>query len=300
MAKIDRLGWAAGFTIRAHGLRVGIRTNRPEALALLPERLPVGWKAATAPTVDLLYSLRVGGEGPRPGLRHFHLLYRYADRLLRTQDLAEALCVLEDDLRLQVAERARNRLFVHAGVVGWQGRAILIPGRSHAGKTTLVAALVRAGATYYSDEYAVLDARGRVHPFPCPLSLRHGPEERIERRSAAELGGSEGRAPLPVGLVMVTHYRPGAPWRPRPLSPGQAAMALLANTVAARSRTRHALFLFQQIARHARGLKSTRPEAEAVAPLVLAAAGALVRSGTPPPGETSRRSAPPSSAPRAG
>jgi hypothetical protein len=31
-----------------------------------------------------------------------------------------------------------------------------------------VAELVRAGATYYSDEFAVLDSRGRVHPFPRP------------------------------------------------------------------------------------------------------------------------------------
>jgi hypothetical protein len=262
---------------------VGIRTNRPEALALLPERLPAGWKPAASPVVDLLYSLRVGGEGPRPGLRHLHLLYRYAERLLRTADLDEALRVLEDDLRLQVAERARGRLFVHAGVVGWQGRAILIPGRSHAGKTTLVAALVRAGATYYSDEYAVLDMQGRAHPFPCPLSLRSGPEERVERRRAAELGGREGRAPLPVGLVVVTRYREGARWQPRPLTPGQATMELLANTVAARRRAAVALSLLQQVTAGARRIKSSRPEAEAVVPAILAAAEAGGTGAGPPP-----------------
>jgi len=57
-------------------------------------------------------------------------------------------------------------------VVAWRGRAILLPGRSYVGKSTLVMELVRAGAVYYSDEYAVLDARGRVHPFAQPVALR--------------------------------------------------------------------------------------------------------------------------------
>ena len=65
-----------------------------------------------------------------------------------------------------MAAETRERVFVHAGVVGWKGHAIVIPGRSRSGKTTLVAELVKAGAEYYSDEFAVLDAEGRVHPFP--------------------------------------------------------------------------------------------------------------------------------------
>ena len=73
------------------------------------------------------------------------------------------LDTLESDLQLHVAEQARRRLFVHAGVVGWKGRAIVIPGRSFTGKTTLVAELVRAGASYYSDEYALIDSRGKIH-----------------------------------------------------------------------------------------------------------------------------------------
>jgi hypothetical protein len=36
----------------------------------------------------------------------------------------------------------------------------VLPGRSFAGKTTLVAALVQVGAEYWSDEYPVLDAEG--------------------------------------------------------------------------------------------------------------------------------------------
>ena len=67
-------------------------------------------------------------------------------------NLDEVIRALQTDLQLFVATEALSRLFVHAGVVGWRGRAILVPGTSFSGKTTLVAAMVQAGASYYSDE----------------------------------------------------------------------------------------------------------------------------------------------------
>src|SRR5207237_2668254 len=75
-------------------------------------------------------------------------------------------------LRLTVAEFAKSRVFIHAGVVGWKGKAIVIPGKSFHGKTTLTAELVKRGALYYSDEYAVLSEEGMVYPFPKTLSMR--------------------------------------------------------------------------------------------------------------------------------
>src|SRR4029077_21066652 len=63
-------------------------------------------------------------------------------------------------LRITIAEYAVGRAFLHAGLVGWKGNAIVIPGDSYSGKSTLVAELIRAGPEYYSDEYAVLDEQG--------------------------------------------------------------------------------------------------------------------------------------------
>src|SRR5260370_23490113 len=236
MAKIDRLGWAAGLSLIDYGVRVGLRANGPQVLELLVDHVPPGWQLSASPRVDRLYSLIVGGPNIQPGVRRFHLLYAGPERLARTHVLTEALDRFESDLQLYTAEMAPDRLFVHAGVVGWQGRAILLPGRSHSGKSTLVAALLRAGATYYSDEYAVLDARGRVHPFAKPLSLRQSEGEPPRRLPAEALGGRTGVDPLPVGLVAVTEYRPGKRWRPRPLSSGRAVLALLAHTVPPRRR----------------------------------------------------------------
>jgi len=265
MEKIDRLGWAGGMRFVSFGRRVGIRVNDPEVLEHLPGFLPPGWKPAVSPIVDHVYSLLVGAAGPPSTFRRFNLLYAGPARLARTMNLNEVFESLESHLHLTIAEAARGRLFVHAGVVGWRGRAIVLPGRTFSGKTTLVAALVRAGATYYSDEYAVFDARGRVHPYPIALSLREETGERARRCPVEALGGLPGVTPLPVGLVALSRYHPGGRWRPRLLSPGQAMLELLANTVAARRRPKAALATLQQVVSHAPILKGTRGEAERMA-----------------------------------
>src|SRR5262245_14256523 len=131
MAKIDRLGWAAGMSVITYGVRVGLRANRPDALERLAEHLPPAWEPSTSPVVDQLYSLIDGGPDPRPGVRRFHVLYAGARRLARTHRLDVALEAFESDLQLYTGEMAPERVFVHAGVVAWQGKAILLPGRSH-------------------------------------------------------------------------------------------------------------------------------------------------------------------------
>src|SRR5437588_3761939 len=261
MAKIDRLGWAAGLSFVSYGVRVGLRVNRPEALETISNYLPPGWKPTAREVVERLYSIIVGGNTARPGVRSFNLLYADAGRIARSLNPDEVLERFEDECKLFVAEVARRGVFVHAGVVGWNGKAIVIPGRSFTGKTTLVAELVRQGATYYSDEYAVLDERGCVHPYLRPLSIRDSASGKVERVNAARLGGRYGRKPLPVGLVVVSNYREGARWRPRRLTAGQGALAMFANTVPARSRPEAALSVFREIAPHAQILKGVRGEA---------------------------------------
>ena len=166
-------------------------------------------------------------------MKHFHLLYGGFTLHARSMDLEVVLHSLESQMHLYVGEFASNRVFIHAGVVGWRGRAILIPGASGTGKSTLVAALLRAGASYYSDEFAVLDDRGLVHPFARPLSIRREDGLPAGRHDPQEFGSQAGVEALPVGLVAVTKYVPRGDWRPRPMTPGQAILALLENTLPA-------------------------------------------------------------------
>jgi hypothetical protein len=178
------------------------------------------------------------------------------------------LDLLRSRLEFQVATTAPSRLFVHAGVVEWRGQAILLPGRSRSGKTTLVAALLRAGAKYYSDEFALLDASGRVHPWARPLRIRR-PGLLPQSHPVETLGEYAGQSSLPVGLIVVTTHRAGARWRPRPLSPGQALLALIRNTLIARARPDLTIKILGRAVRGARALASRRDEAAAVAAILL-------------------------------
>jgi hypothetical protein len=274
LEKIDRLGWAAGLSLLSYGVRVGVRVSDRAILKGVLERLPPGWKPAASPSVSKLYSLIGGGDGHGRGVRRLSILYGDAARLARSRELEQALDTLESDLQMYIAEMSPRRVFIHAGAVGWRGRAIVIPGRSLSGKTSLVAALVRAGATYYSDEYAVLDARGRVHPFPRRLGIREdGPTQRTTRYAVEEIGGKPGSTPLPVGMVILSTYRSGARWRARRLSAGRAALDLLAHTVSVRRQPEPALATIQRVVVRAPVLKGVRGEAQEAVDFIVRTLG---------------------------
>jgi hypothetical protein len=196
-------------------------------------------------------------------------LYAGPVRLAQSPDLSDLLERLENELQLLVAASSHRRVFVHAGVVAWRGRAIVLPGRSFTGKTTLVAALVQAGAIYYSDEYAVLDSRGRVHPYPRRLSIREAGRPQPRRCRPEDLGGHAGAGPLPVGLVALTWYRAGTVWRPLRLAPGDLALGLMANTVAIRLDPARVLGVLRQVAGDTIALKGVRGSAEDTATALL-------------------------------
>jgi hypothetical protein len=169
------------------------------------------------------------------------------------------------EVELWVAEHAVGFVFVHAGVVAVDGRAIVIPGRTMSGKSSLVAALLAAGATYYSDEYAAIDPSGLVHPYARPLALR-SPTDGVSRRtSAADLGGVTGNEPVPIGLVAHLRYDAVAGWSVEELSRGQVALALIDNTVPAQSRPVEMMDHLQAATDGVRGLRGTRGDADEAA-----------------------------------
>lgn len=184
----------------------------------------------------------------------------------------EATAALSGDVQLWIAEHARRRVFLHAACVGVGGTAVVLPGASMTGKTTLTAALVRAGATYYSDEYTILDPAGRAHAYPRPLGVRRSGGDDGSRSTLvypSELGGKIGRTPLVVGIVAVLRYAPRDGLLLRALSGGEIALALLTNAVAARSRPRAVLNAVAAAAAGARGLEGTRGDAEEAVRRVL-------------------------------
>ena len=268
--KLDRLDWAEGIAVIAYGVRVGIRANQPGVIEQYLSSLPPSWKLARSPNVERLYSIIARGEGRGRGAKRYHAVYADGERIARVKRLEQAADAFENDVQLYVAEMSPRRVFVHAGVVGWGGQAVVIPGRSFSGKTTLTAALVKAGCVYYSDEYAVLDAAGRVHPYTRRLGIREGEKfEPATRYEVESLGGKRGTRPLPVALVIVSQYKPGARWRPRRLTAGEGALAMLENTVSARREPQAAFATLRRVVAEAVALKGTRGEAQQVVDFIF-------------------------------
>jgi hypothetical protein len=147
---------------------------------------------------------------------------------------AHSLSDLIIDLQTRLDEEVLRRTTcvpIHAGVVAWKGRAILLPGASRYGKTTLVAELSRRGATYFSDEFALLDAEGHVHPYPRSLLVRIPASEDLRQPvPASSLAADIGMAAVPVGMILSTRYVEDAAFVVERIPASQAVMMLLQNT----------------------------------------------------------------------
>ncbi len=192
------------------------------------------------------------------------------DWIIQRADLERTLTYLASHIRLTVAENAPRHVFVHSGAVSWKGRAILVPGASYSGKTTLTAELVKLGAGYYSDEYAVIDSEGFVQPFPKTLSMRGIIDDfRQVELTVEEVGGSVACENQPVGTVVISRFKKDAIWRPRKLSRAKGLMALIAETVPIRNSPNFTLTVLNRVAASATFIRSNRGEAAETAARLL-------------------------------
>jgi len=127
------------------------------------------------------------------------------------------------------------------------------------------------GAVYLSDEFAVLDEDGLVHPFPRPLSLRIG-DARVPC-DPIDLGAQTATGPMPVYAVVFTRFEPEGEFHPSPITPGRAIMEVLNNVVAVRANPRKSLCTARSATSKSIVLESTRGEASQAAALLLQLAG---------------------------
>jgi hypothetical protein len=257
-----RQGEAHEITVESFNIRVRLVAGRADVLERAIEVLPPGSRPVEGGAVDTVYTIEETASGAFD-------LTRDGKTFVDDLSLDVAIWWLGRELSDAIAFKATDHIFVHAGAVAHLGKAIVLPGATYAGKTTLVAALVRAGAVYLSDEFAPIDQAGMVHPYARRLSIRDEGPGHIDH-DVASLGGVAGVDAVPLGLLVLTTYQDGAEWRPRRISPGDAVLALLANAVQARTRPEQALEAFSRSVRDALALQSDRGEADEVAPRLLA------------------------------
>lgn len=233
---------------RFHGYGASVRVDAPVDIPLTDLRSQV------APEI----SAEVSGRGSSDLLLtrwngDFRLTYgerRYGP--YRT--LENALRGLSNAVHFVVGKRS-PMTFLHAGAVEVDGRAVVFPGRSRWGKSTLVASLVEQGLGYLSDEYAVISAEGAVFPLSKPIRLRVGDGD-----SGLNLGREGASAPggFRCAAVILTKYVDGATWRPRALTPGQAAFETLSSALQSRDEPDQVLNSVAALVRDAACFKGER------------------------------------------
>ena len=245
----------------AFGLEIRFCTNSQELLADVQSMLPPGWRRLPRSSKQMRLGLLEQDNG-------VYSIYHDTICIHDAPGREYALMTLESQLSVHIATESPHFVGVHAGVVADADRAIVMPGFSFSGKTTLVRALVEAGAAYYSDEFAMIDDAGRVHPSARPLSFRP-PDGRPVDLRVEQLGGVAGTEPLSVGMVIVTRYRPGGVWQPRQLSAGAAALAMLEHTISTQKRPQQAMRVARKATDGVVALEGERGEADELAGVLL-------------------------------
>lgn len=166
-------------------------------------------------------------------------------------------------VELTVVERLPDLVAIHAGAVAFDERVVLLPGSTQTGKTHLVTALLSAGATYLSDEFALIDDLGLVHPYPRMLALRE--DGGIRRAGADEFGELASHGPLSAAGLAVLTYDAGV----RGLDADQANaseawMHLVEHCICARRRPAEAFASTTFVAKASAAVAGRRGEAESV------------------------------------
>jgi hypothetical protein len=258
-AMLETFPREVGFEI--FGVRVVVETRLEALVPALALRLPPFPSSSTARGPARRYAVET-----RPG--HGLVVRRGSRKPASAASVETAAELIAGDLQRTLAQRADGFVFVHAGAVGWQGRALVLPGRSRSGKSELVAALVRAGAEYLSDEFAVFGRDGLVHPYARAIALRRS-DGTSARMSAESLGGRVVTRSVPPALIAFLRFSAGSRWRPRPVSPGHVVLGLLRHAVAARRRLPLARSVLVPIASSVTAIRAMRGEADEVAGRLL-------------------------------
>lgn len=201
-----RSGTALTRVIAGWGVTARLETSDEDLLTRVLRTLPSGFEATTIrsgrpSSFDALFEARAVGRQLELTMAG-SLRFRGTSRRALERRMSDALESL-------ASTSSRTFAFLHAGGVEVDGRVILLPGRSHAGKSTLVTAFLKRGARYLSDDMVPIDSSLRAWPFPRPLGIRVAPGRSPSRTPIRSIGGIAARAPLPIALVWCGRYKPG-------------------------------------------------------------------------------------------
>ena len=237
----------------------------------------------------------------------FIKIYNGEQYVGHTSELWRAVRVLEWQLDIFLSEAVNNCYLVHAGVVANQGQAIMLPGESGSGKSSLTLALLKRGYSYFSDELAVVNPlTAQVTAFPKPFSLKaprlfptlarqknlwfgpasfepepysNLPEEKRNRRvwyihPEDVRAGSVAQASLPIRYIIFPKYQAQDQPQLEPLPANLALRKLIKNSVNLANLSEGSLGLLAKLVKEAQCFTLTVNDLEQTPALIDSLVGA--------------------------
>jgi hypothetical protein len=108
-------------------------------------------------------------------LQQEYIVFEVGNLIFKTNSIAMLCNYLGNRMIELIVKELHGFLFLHAGVVLKNNEAIILPGSSGIGKSTLVMGLLERGFKFLSDELAVIDRiTGKVFLFPRNLNIKMG------------------------------------------------------------------------------------------------------------------------------
>ena len=217
---------------------------------------------------DFLYSVIVAKTS-----NHFSFISRNGEQIFKNKGTKNIFSALEVFFATATANFAVDHgIFIHAGAVAWKDQGIIIPANSYDGKTTLTAEFAKLGATYFSDEYAIIDKNGELLAYPKTLSIRKPDEYDQTETPVEELGGLSATLnhSVKVKLILLTKFKKTVKsWKPAKISHANAMMELLKHTFPVRTFPETVIKNLHNLTKNAIVLKGNRGEAKEFAKQII-------------------------------
>jgi hypothetical protein len=248
-------------TFDAHGVTFTISSPDVDVVAAFDDLLvdfePTNLTAATPPVRFSVEATTTDDTG--------HTWYRVTagDDVVYTSLLEGSLVshlLMDVNARAAAACRADGTVPLHAGTVAGAFGAVVLPGASHSGKTTITTALAAAGHRFVADEVSRLDPDElTIAPYGKPVALRSASVEllastiaRLARPGSrfeiderfvppAELStsttGGVAVHPIAVSAIVFPRFDATGPHRFAPLGPAETLERLMQCTLGVASTT---------------------------------------------------------------
>ena len=185
------------------------------------------------------------------------VLHDAASDLTRSLDQpGDLIYHLTDRIVFHVADNAQQAHCLHAAAVADNGRALVVPADSGAGKSTFTTWMVTQGFDYITDELILIDELQRVDGLARPIQIKPNGIDAVKpllQNSATIYPGklanavpitslAGGVSELPshaLGAILFPQYTRGVSYSLRKLTSADAGMRLMANHVNARNLEGH-------------------------------------------------------------